>query len=217
MIIQSLYTTLTILLLRTLYILHSIHSSTIKPNSKRRTKPVKTLAVLGSGGHTTELLTLLTPLNPINYTPLICIVASTDTTSLSRWKASGKRQPDGIHIIPRSREVGQSYVTSVVTTLYSFGVALWKVGKIRPDLVLCNGPGTCLPIVVVTFVLRVLGLCEGKVVFVESFCRVNSLSLTGKLLYPIVDRFLVHWEELYQDYPRSELISTFIQHGKKRD
>jgi len=38
--------------------------------------------------------------------------------------------------------------------------------------------------------------------------KLYSLSLTGKLLYPIVDRFLVHWEELYQDYPRSELIST---------
>ena len=63
------------------------------------------------------------------YTPLSYIVASTDTTSINRLAAfdqntansSKLRLPkhDATYTIPRAREVGQSYFTSIFTTLYS--------------------------------------------------------------------------------------------------
>lgn len=40
-----------------------------------------------------------------------------------------------VEVIPRSREVGQSYVTSVFTTLYSLMWAFWMVTRHRPQLV----------------------------------------------------------------------------------
>jgi len=88
------------------------------------------------------------------------------------------------------------------------------VGRAKPDLLICNGPGTCLPVVICVFMGRVLGCFgEGKVVFCESFCRVKTISLTGRLIYPIVDRFVVHWEELQKEYPMSDLIESFIREG----
>ena len=84
--------------------------------------------------------------------------------------------------------------------------SLWIVFKSRPALLLCNGPGTCLPVAVATLMARIVGLSEGNVVFVESFCWVESLSLTGWILYPIADMFLVHWDELHTQFP----ISTFV-------
>ena len=183
-----------------------------------RSKPFKTLVVLGSGGHTTEMLHMLRHLNPENYTPLIYVVATTDSTSLRRFDALIKeghhRKPDHIYKIPRSREVGQSYISSIGTTLYSLIHAVLLILRIRPGLVIANGPGTCLPIVVVTLLCRILGICEGRNIFVESFCRVKSLSLTGRVLYPIVDLFLVHWEELHVKFPRSQVISTFVPLSK---
>jgi hypothetical protein len=145
----------------------------------RRSKPLKTLVVLGSGGHTTEMLHLLKHLNTADhYTPISYVVATTDTTSLRRVEAFGGRiRPDHIYKIPRSREVGQSYLSSVVTTLYSFVHAIVLVVWIRPGLVLSNGPGTCLPIVISTLACRILGICEGRNVFVESFCRVTRYVL----------------------------------------
>lgn len=139
----------------------------------RRTTPLKTLVVLGSGGHTTEMLNLIKNLDPHRYKPLIYIVATTDSTSLRRVSAFGGRQPDRIFQIPRSREVGQSYVTSVATTLWSFLHAFWVVLSIRPGLLLCNGPGTCLPVAILTLLFRIMGICEGNIVFIESFCRVT--------------------------------------------
>lgn len=143
---------------------------------KRRTAPISTVVVLGSGGHTTEMLQLLQSLNQKQYTPLTFIVAKTDTTSLRRVAARQEQDritADHIYHIPRSREVGQPYLTSIATTLWSLIYTLGLVIKIRPGLLLCNGPGTCLPIAVWTFVGRLLGLWEGKIVFCESFCRVT--------------------------------------------
>jgi beta-1,4-N-acetylglucosaminyltransferase len=56
--------------------------------------------------------------------------------------------------IPRSREVGQSYLTSVWTTLVALAAAFQMVWGARPDLLLVNGPGTCLPIVAAAVVCR---------------------------------------------------------------
>lgn len=177
----------------------------------RSSVPLKTLVVLGSGGHTTEMIQMINHLDPKMYAPLLYVVASTDDTSERRLAAAEKgRSADAIYKIPRSREVGQSYFTSIATTLWSFVWALWLVGKIRPQLLVCNGPGTCLPVAIATFLYRILGLCEGNLVFVESFCRVKSLSLTGHLLYPLADLFVVHWQELQVKYPRSHTVSTFV-------
>jgi beta-1,4-N-acetylglucosaminyltransferase len=170
-----------VLVLRTRMVLKSMHHQTqIQTPPKQRSKPIKTLVVLGSGGHTTEMLHLLQHLNPEYYTPLVYIVATTDTTSVQRVQAfvgrggsSGSRAPDHIYKIPRSREVGQSYGSSIWTTMVSLVYALYLCLRIRPGLLLINGPGTCLPIALVTLLYRILGLCEGKIVFCESFCRVT--------------------------------------------
>mmetsp|Transcript_32737 Transcript_32737/g.35280 ORF Transcript_32737/g.35280 Transcript_32737/m.35280 type:complete len:279 (-) Transcript_32737:168-1004(-) len=221
---------------RIVYLLHSIHEirqmkdpRTTSPlstllSTKMCRRPLKTLVVLGSGGHTTEMLHLIKNLNPEYYDPIVLVIATSDKTSLRRVEAYPHSLPiknknnlteninECIFRIPRSREVGQSYWTSILTTMYSFFFAFWLVGfKVQPDLILVNGPGTCLPIAVCAFFFRVVGwMVETKIVFVESFCRVTSLSLTGRLLYPIVDLFVVCWEQLHKIYPLAYLVTSFI-------
>jgi len=34
-----------------------------------------------------------------------------------------------------------------------------------------------------------------KIIYIESFARVDTASLTGKLIHPIADLFIVQWEE----------------------
>lgn len=57
--------------------------------------------------------------------------------------------------VPRSREVRQSYISSVFSTLRASLHAFPLVFTERPDLLLCNGPGTCIPICVAFCLLRV--------------------------------------------------------------
>ena len=167
------------IVIRTWVVFRSIHRPKSVVGKKRMgATTMKTLVVLGSGGHTTEMLNLVKNLDISRYTPLIYVVATTDTTSIERVAAFEEgRKPDLILKIPRSREVGQSYLSSIATTLWSFLFAARLVLNVRPSLVLCNGPGTCLPIAVMTLILRILCYCEGKIVFVESFCRVTRYVL----------------------------------------
>jgi beta-1,4-N-acetylglucosaminyltransferase len=186
-------------------------------------KPLSTLIVLGSGGHTTEMLFMTKHLHPAHYHPIHYCKASTDSTSHDRVHTmiqeannSNKNKTterDAIHIhdIPRSREVGQSYFSSFFSSVYAFVFAVVLVGRLRPKLILCNGPGTCIPICLAALLYRMTGICYSNIVFIESYCRVQSLSLTGKLLYYAADLFVVHWKELHQKYPDSVLTTTFIQ------
>ena len=93
----------------------------------------------------------------------------------------------------RAREVKQSYFTSVITTiiasLHSF-IILLKISlfaKYKLDLIVTNGPGTALPLCYIYFFFSYILLfnLKAKILFIESFCRVNELSMTGKLLRPL--------------------------------
>uniref|UniRef100_A0A8C6VB73 UDP-N-acetylglucosamine transferase subunit ALG14 n=1 Tax=Naja naja TaxID=35670 RepID=A0A8C6VB73_NAJNA len=69
--------------------------------------------------------------------------------------------------------------------------------------VLCNGPGTCVPICLSALLLKILGLNKITIVYVESICRVENLSLSGKILYHFSDYFIVQWPALKEKYPKS--------------
>lgn len=77
--------------------------------------PIRTLVVMGSGGHTAEMLALLGGLDRRKYAPLLYAFAASDHTSTRRVVAfekeraasDGLPQPPAYRIlrIPRSREV----------------------------------------------------------------------------------------------------------------
>ena len=42
-----------------------------------------------------------------------------------------------------------------------------------------------------------------KIIFIESFAKVTSPTLTGKLVYKFADQFYVQWEEMLKIYPNA--------------
>jgi beta-1,4-N-acetylglucosaminyltransferase len=70
-----------------------------------------------------------------------------------------------------------------------------------PDLILTNGPATGVIMVLASLIVRYFRLQSGgqmRTVFVESWARVRTLSLSGKILlhFGLTDRFFVQWETL---------------------
>ncbi|XP_023715667.1 UDP-N-acetylglucosamine transferase subunit ALG14 homolog [Cryptotermes secundus] len=198
--------------MRAVYIICSIHKGT-KTASAKRYHPLKTAVIIGSGGHTTEILKLLQNLNSVNYSPRIYIMASTDTSSEVKIHKTEETcfSHNGLNSyeivkIPRSRSVGQMYISSVFTTLFALLVSLPIMLKKRPEVIICNGPGTCIPICVIAFMMRVLYITDTKIVFVESICRVKTLSLSGKILLLFADIVLVQWPKLKERYRRTTFI-----------
>ncbi|KAF4698247.1 hypothetical protein FOZ63_001197, partial [Perkinsus olseni] len=79
------------------------------------------------------------------------------------------------------------------------------VWRSPPSLLLVNGPGTCVPVVAAVILLEALALIPGRcsIVYVESICRVTTLSLTGSLFHylGLCDLLVVQWEVLARRMP----------------
>ncbi|XP_049735688.1 UDP-N-acetylglucosamine transferase subunit ALG14 homolog isoform X2 [Elephas maximus indicus] len=174
------------------------------------------LVVAGSGGHTTEILRLLGNLSNA-YSPRHYIFADTDEMSAHKIRAfevdRAERYSSTMyttHRIPRSREVRQSWLSTVLTTFYSMLHSFPLTFRLKPDLVLCNGPGTCVPICLSALLLGILGIKKVIIVYVESVCRVETLSLSGKILYYLSDYFIVQWPTLKEKYPKSVYLGRIV-------
>lgn len=159
------------------------------------------------------MLGLLSALPLDRYTDRSYICANTDTTSEKRAKSTSIVPSDTVfYTIPRSREVGQSYITAIWMTIYAFFVSLQLIYRLKPSLLLVNGPGTCLPVCLATYFLRGCCIVKTKIIFVESVCRVQKLSMTGNILYKlrIADSIMVQWMDLVKKYPRTTYVGVLL-------
>lgn len=180
--------------------------------TRKRLESCKTVVVVGAGGHSSEMMKLLAGLQLEKYTPRIYIVAQSDQISRKKIQEFEKAGQLTIWSIMRAREVGQSYLTSIFTTLWAFFHSLSLLFIGRPDLLLCNGPGTCVPVCFAAYLIKFLGFKDIRIVYVESFCRVENLSLSGRILYRlyIASDVIVQWPQLTNKYERTRYLGKLI-------
>lgn len=69
--------------------------------------------------------------------------------------------------------------------------------KEKPDIVISTGVLATIPMCIIAKIFK------KKLIFIESFAKINSPTLTGKLVYKYADQFYVQWEELMKFYPNS--------------
>lgn len=122
-----------------------------------------------------------------------------------------------ISVIPRARGIHQPLWTTPVSSLRCLVACFTFLGAPQhqterlaprtprykyPDLIIANGPATAVLVIAASLLLRFLNLrgTEGKMrtIYVESWARINSLSLSGRILVTcgMVNRMLVQWEDL---------------------
>ena len=67
----------------------------------------------------------------------------------------------------------------------------WRILRTeRPAAIVSLGAEIALPFF---YLGRAMGI---RTLYIESWCRVESLSLTGRLVYPVADAFWVQWPGL---------------------
>lgn len=81
----------------------------------------------------------------------------------------------------------------VRNTFVAFKVLL----KERPNLIMSCGAAPAIPFF---FLGKIMGK---KLIYIEIFDRYDKPTVTGRLLYPIVDKFIVQWEEQKKVYPKA--------------
>lgn len=69
--------------------------------------------------------------------------------------------------------------------------------KIKPDTIISTGALVTVPICIIG------KLHHKKIIYIESFARINSPSLTGKIMYKFADEFIVQWEDMLKYFPKA--------------
>ncbi|MCJ1444899.1 MAG: UDP-N-acetylglucosamine transferase subunit [Stictis urceolatum] len=173
------------------------------------------------------MLLLLRDLDTASYTFRRYVISSGDDFSAQKAiefektlaheaRRSGKLYGDfDIKTVARARQIHQSLLSTPMTAakcmwdcicvLRSLPVQR-KAGKKHkvpyPDLIMANGPATATIMVFASLVVRFLGLkgASGRMrcIYVESWARVKTPSLSGRILSitGACDRLLVQWATL---------------------
>lgn len=84
---------------------------------------------------------------------------------------------------------------------YNIIASFFYLIKENPSIIITTGAGASYPTCKFG---KILGK---KVVYVESFAKLDDKSVTGEMVYPFADYFFVQWEEMKKVYPKA------IYHG----
>ena len=69
-------------------------------------------------------------------------------------------------------------------------LAIKVLKKEKPDVIISSGAAVAVPFF---YIGKLFG---AKTVYIEVFDRIDKPTVTGKLVYPVTDKFIVQWEEM---------------------
>ncbi|MDR0308196.1 MAG: hypothetical protein LBI42_15385 [Chitinispirillales bacterium] len=144
----------------------------------------------GEGGHKTQMNCLLSRLNnlreDVNYIGI----------------AEGKIVIDAInnyHLIPMRSKYNKLFTLFLMPCclFYNTLKVLFLLMKYRPKGIISTGPGS------VFFPAIICKIFRKKIVYIETWSRFNTKSLTGKFMYRLANKFYVQNAELLALYPKT--------------
>lgn len=146
------------------------------------------LLVASTGGHLVELLEL----------------ADQYEHAARHWVTFNKLDA---HVLLAGESVSYAYGPtnrSLVNLVRNLFLAFRVLRDVRPDAVITTGAGVGVPFV---YAARILGI---KSIYVESLARINGLSLSGRLVYPVASYFFVQWPELAEHHSKCRYVGAIV-------
>lgn len=92
-------------------------------------------------------------------------------------------------------------IKNLIKNIY---IALKILFKERPDIIVSTGAGVAVSFF---YLGKLLG---AKLIYIEVYDRIDSPTLTGKLVYPITDAFVLQWEEQKKFYPKGQVLGQLL-------
>lgn len=141
------------------------------------------------GGHLEQLLSLKDVID--NFDSYIVTEKNESTKKLTH------RYPN-IYFIPYISR--KSVLRFIFNSIKGFVISFRLYLKIKPDVIITTGSGSVISMCIIG---KILG---SKVIYIETFSRIKSKTLTGTLVYYFADIFIIQWEELQKKYPKAKYI-----------
>ena len=157
-------------------------------NHADRADGAEVLLVASSGGHLLELMELAG-----EYPPATRHWVTFDKPD-ARALLSGERVTFAHS--PTNRHLG-----NLIRNAF---LAVSVLLRTRPRAVVTTGAGVAVPFL---YAARAVG---SRAIYVESLARIDRLSLTGRLVYPVVTHLFVQWPELARRYRRGRYVGAIL-------
>lgn len=149
---------------------------------KKDKKDLKLCFAASSGGHYEQLMMLK---------PLMEKYSGVVVTEKTDYKVNPGYPCNYLHQVNRKELL---FIPKLIGNgVRSIGILL----KEKPDAVVTTGVLAMIPLCLLA---KLMGK---KLIYIESFAKVTSANLTGKLLYKYADRFYVQWESMLDIYPNA--------------
>ena len=155
---------------------------------KNKTKEIKVCLVGSSGGHLTHLY-MLKP-----------FWENKERFWVTFDKADAQSLLEGEKMYPCYFPTNRNIKNLIKNTF----LAIKVLRKEKPDLIISSGAAVAVP-------FFWLGKLFGaKTIYIEVFDRIDKSTLTGKLVYPVTDKFIVQWDEMKDVYKKSENLGSIF-------
>lgn len=93
---------------------------------------------------------------------------------------------------------------NVANLLRNTLLALRILAVERPDVIISSGAAVAVP-------FFYLGKLFGaRTVFLEVYDRIDSATLTGRIVYPVADKVLVQWMEQKLHFPKADYVGELL-------
>ncbi|MDL2276838.1 polysaccharide biosynthesis protein [Breznakia sp. OttesenSCG-928-G09] len=148
----------------------------------------KVLFISSTGGHLSELLQLQKIYNQYDYHII------TERTKSN--KSLEKKFPNRVSFLKYGTK--HKLIPYLFVFPYNILKSFYFFIKFHPNVIVTTGAHTCVPICYIAKLFR------RRIVYIETFANIDSKTLTGKLIYPIADLFIVQWEEMLALYPKAK-------------
>lgn len=146
----------------------------------------KVLFISSTGGHLSELLQL---------TPLFKEYNSYLITEKTKSTISLKDKFDKVNYLVYGTK--DHKITYIFKFLYNSLKSLILFIKIRPKVIITTGTHTAVPM---CYIGKIFG---SKIIFIETFANRTTKTLSGRLVYPIANTFIVQWKSMLKLYPKA--------------
>ena len=147
----------------------------------------KVLFISSTGGHLEELLALKPLFKKYDYE----IVTEKTSSTISLREKYGKK----VHyLIYGTKHYIFSYILKTPLNIFK---SLYFYIKIRPKVIITTGAHTAV------WMCFIGKLFRSKIIYIETLANISTKTLSGKLIYPIADKFIVQHEEMLKLYPKA--------------
>lgn len=148
----------------------------------------KVLFIASTGGHLNELMQLKDMFNYYDYH----IVTEKTNSNKYLKKEYGKKIN---YLIYGTKHHMLTYPFKLLINCF---ISLFIYLRFRPDYIITTGTHTAGPMCLIG---KIFG---SRVIYIETFANMVTKTATGKLLYPVADKFIVQWKSMKKLYPESD-------------